>query len=320
MPAHRIRLVLAAFFLAVAVAQALSASPSLTLSKTAVSESEKIVVTVANAESPAHKLDWIGLYEEGIAPSGHPPSIWYEYLVDAGIAAGNGSLIFDPASIDAGAKARYGSGRYKFILAYDDGYRIETSASFAVSADQGAFTGASPFYLVSGESAKAMNLSGAESADYTPVILWDYDGSANEEWRLVASEQQGWYYIVSRLNYLTIAVDTSNDKVCLLAKGPGDNFLWRLARAGGDTAKIESKYRGKRLRMRRPQWKASSTPSNSRRRRRPWRIPTRGSRISTTRRAPSTRSSFSISAPSPSFPPCPPTRTSSPSPPRPTIG
>ena len=248
MPARRIRLLLISAILSMLAAlPALAATPSLVLSKTSVTEGEKIAITVANGESPSHKLDWIGLYEEGVTPSGHPPSIWYVYLVDVGITGGNGVLTFDPATIEGGAKARYGSGKYKFIFAYDDGYHLEASAGFTVTADQGAFTGASPFYLISVESGKAMNLSGAESADYTPIILWDYVGSANEEWRLLASDKKDWFYILSRLNYRMVAVEAGSERVVLLAKGAGDNFLWRMERVGTDAVKFASKLNGKYL-------------------------------------------------------------------------
>ena len=58
------------------LSRALVALPSLVLSNQSPAEGEKMILTVSGAENPAHKLDWIGLYEEGVTPDGHPPSIW----------------------------------------------------------------------------------------------------------------------------------------------------------------------------------------------------------------------------------------------------
>lgn len=107
---------------------------SIALDKTSAQVNEPLLITVANANDPCRRFDWIGLYEADVAPSGKPPAIWYAYLRDAGVTAGTGTLSFHPARIPDKQKERYKAGvRYKFVLAFDDKYEVRASSEFTVN-------------------------------------------------------------------------------------------------------------------------------------------------------------------------------------------
>lgn len=111
-----------------------STKPSLKLTSTLIGITDTVQVTLGGGHNPPHATDWIGLYEADVPVGGNPPAMWYGYLkADLGISTGDGTFTFDPAQIDASAKARYISGKsYKLILAYDDSYTMETSATFTL--------------------------------------------------------------------------------------------------------------------------------------------------------------------------------------------
>ncbi|WP_304943205.1 discoidin domain-containing protein [Vallitalea guaymasensis] len=107
---------------------------TLTLSKDTFALDETIDITITESNDPTHTDDWIGLYEEGETPDGNPVSIWWAKLPDLGITDGEGTITFDPKDIIVDNKDRYRANRrYKFILAYDDTYRIEASDYFTTS-------------------------------------------------------------------------------------------------------------------------------------------------------------------------------------------
>lgn len=109
---------------------------SLTLSTATPAPNEPFTVSLAGANNPAHAQDWIGLYEAAVTPSGNPPAIWWEYLPKLGIRTGSGTFVFDPARIGTATRGRYRPGRmYKFVLVYDNGYRVEAHAPFRVTGD-----------------------------------------------------------------------------------------------------------------------------------------------------------------------------------------
>lgn len=102
--------------------------PAVTLSKNEVPLGETIEVTIAHANNPTHADDWIGLYEENEQPDGNPKAIWWEKLVNLGMTEGNGTFTFDPASVSLNIGKKY-----KLVLAYDDRYFVEASATFNVA-------------------------------------------------------------------------------------------------------------------------------------------------------------------------------------------
>ncbi|MHC1750229.1 MAG: glycosyl hydrolase family 98 C-terminal domain-containing protein [Cellulosilyticaceae bacterium] len=134
-------------------------TPNMTLSTYKVTDREKILINIENANNPSHEYDWIGLYEENETPDGSPGSIWYRYLNELGIKNGNGSFIFEPQSIDSDKIGRYTAGkRYKFILAYDDTYTIEKSASFTVEEPLVSFNAISDIHIKNTLSLDTSNL------------------------------------------------------------------------------------------------------------------------------------------------------------------
>lgn len=106
----------------------------LTISGDSFALDETIDITISNSNNPTHTEDWIGLYEIDESPDGDPCSIWWATLPDLGITDGEGTITFDPRDIPVDNQDRYKAGNdYKFILAYDDTYRIEASDEFSTT-------------------------------------------------------------------------------------------------------------------------------------------------------------------------------------------
>lgn len=94
-----------------------------------------INVRISDLPEPLPEKSWIGLYEEDVTVADGQSSIWWMYLSDMQIVNGGTSFVFNPSSIPQEQKDRYvGGKRYKFIIAYNDSYNVETSTSYEVKA------------------------------------------------------------------------------------------------------------------------------------------------------------------------------------------
>ncbi len=109
-----------------------SGKPAITLPTVSYGPKDAIPFDLSMSGTLPDKRDWIGIYEAEQVPDGDPPAIWWAYLADLGLSSG-GKAIFDPTSISSERKARYLAGKkYKFVLAYFDGYGIEAEARFTL--------------------------------------------------------------------------------------------------------------------------------------------------------------------------------------------
>ncbi len=175
---------LAVAFLAAGLQAALSAqtpTPAVSLSAPSYAADEWIALAAANLRDPPRAKDWVGLYELEETPDGNPGSIWWATLTDMGISTrAGGTFSFNPTWISASNRARWIPGKsYKFIIAWDDTYKIEASASFRLSEPSGK-TPASvdPVFLTVGAGKApalpaAVTLRPPEAKAETRAVTWD---------------------------------------------------------------------------------------------------------------------------------------------------
>lgn len=111
-------------------ADAIAASPTITMSNTTPGITDKVDVNIANGSTDGKA--WIGIYNENDIPgdksTGGVESIWWKYLVtDLGIPNGNGKFTLDlsAAGLEAGKT-------YKLVLFKDGGYTIDASVNFNI--------------------------------------------------------------------------------------------------------------------------------------------------------------------------------------------
>jgi DNA-binding beta-propeller fold protein YncE len=110
----------------------------------------------------------------------------------------------------------------------------------------------SGFYkIVARHSGKALNVSGASTADGAPVIQWPYAGGAHEEWELVEVDS-GFHRILARHSGKALNVEgaSGSDGARVLQWPPhsGDtNAQWQVIDAGGGFQRIVARHSGKAL-------------------------------------------------------------------------
>jgi hypothetical protein len=184
---RKVGLFLVGLFLLISVfGVAWGTGPALTLSNSAIPVNGAVDVTLANAQSPTHLKDWVGIYENNITPSGNPPAIWWGYLLDLGVTDGNGTFIFDPANIPSAQKSRFAAGgTYKFILAYDDSYTVITGVSFNTTASQNPTIVSFDPVVLNTNAGIAPSLPATVMANYSNSTR----GSVNVAWNSISPSQ-----------------------------------------------------------------------------------------------------------------------------------
>lgn len=106
------------------------------------------------------------------------------------------------------------------------------------------------YKIVNKNSGKALDVSGASTANGADVIQWDYLGGDNQQWRIV-EVTKGRYYILNKNSGKMLDVNGQSifngaDIIQWECNG-GDNQLWQLIDVGSGYYKIVSVKSGKAL-------------------------------------------------------------------------
>jgi hypothetical protein len=113
--------------------------------------------------------------------------------------------------------------------------------------------GSKIYQIVSVYNEKALDVSEWNTDDGTPIVLWDYHGGANQQWKLIpVGSQSGLFKIHSQLSSKVVDVPWSTDNGTPIHQWSyhgGVNQQWHLLPidGNGDIFKITSEYNGKSL-------------------------------------------------------------------------
>ncbi|GMQ60363.1 hypothetical protein AN1V17_47630 [Vallitalea sediminicola] len=209
---------------------------SLSLSKDTFALDEPIDITITKSNNPTHTDDWIGLYEESETPDGNPVSIWWAKLPDLGITDGEGTVTFNPEDIIVDNKDRYrANNSYKFILGYDDTYRIEASDNFtttdamkqnialdkhcSASSEQNIFHKNYPCKANDGNMSTRWCANNDDNNHWWKIdlgnnyniaktkVVWEYDGNVYKYKIDVSTNDSDWINVIDKTN------NTSNNQL-----------------------------------------------------------------------------------------------------------
>jgi hypothetical protein len=106
------------------------------------------------------------------------------------------------------------------------------------------------YKVINYNSAKALDVAGASTADGGNVLQWSYGGANNQRWTF--TYQNNGYYKITSLNSgkaLDVAGFSTADggNVDQWTWNSGDNQLWQVSSNGDGTYKLTNKYSGKVL-------------------------------------------------------------------------